>query len=106
MSTDLKQIAAMVALNSMMQGGHFNICTIDSVATLMQVNPKGEAYDTLRVLHCIGWDKIPAELREAIPDLIRQCLGVAPSYVFRTLDQEVIDVTPARTWLQRLGSRP
>ena len=104
MTTDLKQISSMVALNSMMQSSFFSICTIDSVATLLQVNPHGEAYDTLRVLHCISWYKMPTELREAIPELIRQCLGVAPSYVFKTLDQEVIDVTPARKFLRLFGA--
>lgn len=104
--SDLKQLAAMTSLNDMMSKSHFNICTIDSVAKLMQINPGGEAYDTLRPLHCIHWDRMPAELREAVPDLIRQCLGVAPTYQFKTLAQEVIDVTPARRLLRLFGSKP
>jgi len=101
--TDIKNLAAMTALNSMMQSPFFNICTIHNVAELMGVNPKGEAYATLAVLHCIHWDKMPIELREAVPGLIQQCLGIAPSYVLKTLEQEVLDVAPARKFLRLFG---
>ena len=101
--SDLKQLAAITALNEMMAGSHFNVCTIDRIATMLSVNAKGEAYEVLHTLHCIHWDKMPGELREAVPDLIRQCLGVGPVYQFKTLDQEVIDVTPARKLLRLLG---
>lgn len=93
---DLKQLAAMTALNEMLAGNHFSICTIDNVGKLLGVNPKGEAYDTLSTLHCIDYSKMPAKLRDAIPDLIRQCLGVEAIYRFTTLQQQVIDVTPER----------
>lgn len=93
---DLKQLAAMTALNEMLAGSHFSICTIDRVATLLAVNPKGEAYDTLHTLHCIHYDKMPARLRDAIPELIRQCLGVEAIYRFTTLQREVIEVAPER----------
>lgn len=104
---DLKQLAAMTALNEMLAGNHFSICTIDRVATLLSVNPKGEAYDTLHTLHCIHYDKMPTRLRDAIPDLIRQCLGVETIYRFETLQQQVIDVTPApkRSGFMRLIGR-
>lgn len=101
--SDLKQMAAVTALNEMMSGSHFNVCTIDRIATMLQVNPKGEAYEVLHTLHCINWDKMPQELREAVPDLIRQCIGVGPIYKFKTMEQEVIDVSPARKLLRLLG---
>ncbi len=102
---DLRQMSAMTALNSMMSGRFFDICTIDSVGKMMGVRPEGEAYNILRPLHCIHWEKMPDELRDAVPDLIRQCLGVGPSYVFKTLTQEVIDVTPARKLLRLFGGK-
>lgn len=103
--SDLKHLSSMTALNNMMSKSWFDICTIDSVAKLMRINPAGEAYDTLRPLHCVNWDKMPQELRDAVPDLIRQCLGVEPTYQFRTLTQEVIDVTPARRLLGLFRSK-
>lgn len=93
---DLKQLAAMTALNEMLAGSHFSICTIDKVGKLLGVNPKGEAYDTLHTLHCIDYSKMPARLRDAIPELIRQCLGVEAIYRFTTLQREVVEVAPER----------
>lgn len=92
---DLKQLAAMTALNETLAGNHFSICAIDNAGKLLGVNPKGEAYDTLHALHCIDYAKMPRQLREAIPDLIRQCLGVDTIYRFETLQQQIIDVMPA-----------
>lgn len=91
---DLKQLAAMTALNDMLARSSFSICTIDNVAKLLGVNPKGEAYDTLRAVHCIDYAKMPPQLREAIPELIRKCLGVETIYRFQTLHQQIVDVTP------------
>lgn len=94
--SDLKQMAALTALNEMMAGNHFNVCTIDRIATMLGVHPKGEAYEVLHTLHCINWSKMPPELRQAVPGLIKECLGVAPIYEFKTARPEVriIDVTP------------
>mgnify|MGYP003575110064 CR=1 FL=1 len=107
MSTDLKQLAAVTALNEMMAGSHFSICTIDRIATMLSVNVKGEAYEVLHTLHCINWAKMPQELREAVPGLIKECLGFAPVYQFKTVQPEVIDVMPSRKsgFLKLLGGR-
>lgn len=104
---DIKQLAAMTALNNMLAGEHFSICTIDSVANLLNVHPKGEAYTTLHALHCIDYAKMPPKLREAIPELIRQCLGVETIYRFQTLHQQIVDVTspPKRGGFLRLIGR-
>lgn len=93
---DLKQLAAMTALNEMLARGSFSICTIDTVAKMLGIDPHGEAYDLLRPLHCIDYSKMPRPLRDAIPDLIRQCLGVETIYRFETLQGQVIDVTPTQ----------
>lgn len=91
---DLKQMAAMTALNNMMQKDSFSICTIDNVGKVLGVNPKGESYDILYTLHCVNFSKMQPELRDAIPDLIQQCLGVAPVYQFTNLAQQITDVMP------------
>lgn len=79
---DIKQIAAMTSLNSMFQKGYFDICTIDSVGKMLSINPKGNAYDILRTLHCIHFVKMPKLLRDQVPELIRQCLDVEPTFQF------------------------
>lgn len=80
--SDLKQLAAMTSLNSMFQKGYFDICTVDSVGKMLSINPKGDAYDVLRTLHCIHFEKMPKELRDQVPELIRQCLDVEPTFQF------------------------
>jgi hypothetical protein len=104
--SDLKQQIALTALNEMMSGNHFNICTIDRVGSMLGVNPKGDAYSMLSPLHCIDWAKMPPEVREAVPSLIQECLGVSPVFKFKTLEPLVIEVSPAPKKpgvLQRLG---
>lgn len=81
---DLKQLAAITALNDMLQKGSVNICTIDTVATMLGVNCKGEAYSILRPLHCVDFARVPQQLKEAIPGLIKECLSVEPTYQFPT----------------------
>lgn len=102
---DLKQLAAMTALNNMMLKHYFDICAVDSAAKLLNVNRGGDAYDILHALHCVHWEKIPVELRDSIPDLIHKCLGVAPTYQFKSLAQEVLDLTPTKRLLQILGRK-
>ena len=95
MTADLKELAAVTALNDMMGKGWFSICTIDNVGQMLGRNPRGEAYDILRSLHCIHFDKMPPALRDEIPRLIEQCLNCAPTHRFATVQQHrVIDITP------------
>lgn len=107
MSTDLKQQVALTALNSMMAGTYFDICTIDNIAKMLEIHAKGEAYNTLRPLHCIHWSAMPQEVREAVPSLIQECLGVAPAFRFQTMERHVIDIIrPPRSRFMRLLGRP
>ncbi|MFK2904540.1 hypothetical protein ISP17_11240 [Dyella ginsengisoli] len=72
---DLKQQAALTALNEMMRGKHFSICTLDKVADLLNVHPDPEAYRTLRALHCIDYAAMPRDLYASLPSLIQQALS-------------------------------
>jgi hypothetical protein len=99
---NLKNLAATTALNAMLADRHFSICTIDSVASMLNVKPASDAYNILRAVHCIDYAKMPAELRQAIPGLIKECLGVAPVYEFKTMEQEVIEVGPVKRGFLRL----
>lgn len=98
MSEQLKQLSAITALNEMMAGNHFNICVIDRIAEMLARPVRGsEAYTILGPLHCVNWAKMPPELRDAIPSLIEQCLGIAPAFQFKTVEpNRVIDITPPR----------
>jgi hypothetical protein len=108
--SDLKQMSALTSLNSMMHKGYFDICTVDSVGELLGIKPReADAYLILRPLHCIHFNRMPQELRDAIPSLIQECLGVAPVFQFRTLDPLVIEIrepveapTPKRSGFLRL----
>jgi hypothetical protein len=106
---DLRQMSALTSLNAMMDKGYFSISTIDTVAQLLEVNARGtEAYRLLAPLHCVDFAKMPTELREAVPALIQECLGIAPVFKFKTAQPEVIEVAPTqdrprRGFLRLLG---
>jgi hypothetical protein len=57
-------------------------------------HPRGDAFEILRSLHCISFDKMSKELRDEIPRLIEQCLDCAPTHRFATVQRHrVIDIT-------------
>ena len=80
--TDLKRMAALTSLNSMLTKGYVCICTIDTIAKMLGVQPPAEPHSILRSIHCVNFAMMPPELRQAVPDLIRQCLDVEPTYQF------------------------
>lgn len=92
---NLQELAAIAALNKMFKQGHFDICTIRSVAEMLHVTLGGEAYCVLHTLHCVDFADMPTELREAIPGLIRECLALSPIYEFDHLKQRTITVSPS-----------
>lgn len=104
---DLREMAALTALNNMMDKGYMDICCVDSVGALMGIKPSAhESYTLLRPLHCVQFDKMPAALREAIPSLVQDCLGVSPTYRFKSARPQVIEVSepaPRKGILRRLG---
>ena len=87
---NIQEMAAMAALNHMFKQGYVSVCTIDKVAKLMNVNPRGRAYDVLSTLHCVGFDQMPQELKESIPGMIRECLSLNPIYEFEHLKRQVV----------------
>jgi hypothetical protein len=80
--SDLKQMAALAALNKMMSGGYFDICTIDSIIKMLGVTADPDAYTTLRAIHCVHFDKMPRELYASIPALIQRVLSGAQVFQF------------------------
>lgn len=100
MDNDTKALVAITALNKMFESGHFSICTIDSVAQMLGVIPDAEAYETLRPLHCVEWQKMPKALRDRVPGLIQQTLMGDERFRFELAPREqsralqVIDGSP------------
>lgn len=109
---DLKALAALTALNEMFASSHFSICTIDKVATLLGVHPQRDAYNTLRTLHCVDWNRMPRQLRDSVPQLVQQALADGSTPVQFELKREanqalqVLDQSKytRRPLLQRLFS--
>lgn len=96
MSESLKELSALTALNSMMEKGHFDICCVRSVGELLGVDPKAHpSFAILQPLHCVDFAKMPPPLREAIPSLVQDCLGVSPTFQFTSVRPgAIVDVSP------------
>jgi len=84
----LTHLSVRTAINKMMQGGHFSICTLDDAVKALGTVPEAAAYRILRPLHCVSWMDMPRELRDAVPKLIERCLQI-PAYQF-----QITEVTP------------
>jgi len=78
----LSHLSVLTALNEMMLGRRFSICTLDDAIKTLGAVPDGRAYSILRPLHCVEWKDMPCELRDAVPKLIERCINV-PAYQFQ-----------------------
>lgn len=87
MSKQLKAEVAVIALNKMLRGGHFSICTVTEVAELYNVNAaamrKTDAFKMLNNLHCVDFNVMTPRVRESIPELIKACLAAEAPEVFQ-----------------------
>ncbi len=75
MAESIDYVIAETALRNMLAKGHFCICTIDKVLTLLDRTPDQRAYKRLKPLHCIDYAQMPEELLHELPGLIHECLG-------------------------------
>lgn len=72
----LQVTIARVALEKMLTGASFSICTITDIGEMLGVNPRGtQAFKMLKPLHCMDYTLMPAEVREAIPGLVRDAFA-------------------------------
>ena len=90
----LQALAVVTALNKMLEANYFDICTVDAMLKVQRLPVGGDVYDVLRTLHCVYSVRMPKELRDAIPEMLQEVLGVSPTYRFQTLDPAVLDVSP------------
>lgn len=77
--SDIKLMAAQAALTKMVTGRHFDICTLDTIIKMMDLQPDREAYNILRTLHCIDYNMMSPDLLKALPELISTVLQ-SPSF--------------------------
>lgn len=94
----LGHLSVLTALNKMMRGNYFDICTLDAAMKTLGTIPDGQAYAILKPLHCVHWSDMPRELRDAVPRLIERCINV-PAHQF-----QLTEVTPERTALIQAGA--
>ncbi len=71
---DFRLMAVQAALNKMVTQGYFDITTIDNIAKLMELVPDRKQYTELRLLHCVHYDQMPAEMISMLPEKIMALL--------------------------------
>lgn len=91
---DLKRATIMTALNDMVRKGYFSVCTVDRCAEILGISLRGsEPYRLLSALHCIHFNEMPRDVRNAIPEMIRECLNIEP---FPLFEEAVISESAAQ----------
>lgn len=84
----LRVMAAEVALNKMFNERTFSICAVNDACSALEVELTPEARAILQPLHCVEWDKIPHELKQEIPHLIKE--SIRRSAVIRSMVTDMI----------------
>ena len=81
--TEFQQRACAVAVVKMLQGKHFDICALDSIAKTMGVQHAmaGRDYAALRGLHCVDWADMGPELARMTREKCLEMLGLPPRTV-------------------------
>ena len=83
----METLAAKTALKKMVEQGYFDICTVDNVLKISGGIPNSREYQTLRLLHCVHYKDMPAELLKELPNVIKRVVE-SPALEF------YIDVSP------------
>ena len=93
---ELKQEIAITALNNMMRKSFFSICEVRDAANLLGIPMHGEAYDTLKALHCVDYAQMSPAVRAAIPKLIADVFNRPDIFQFQLPSQRNILETASR----------
>lgn len=70
--------AAKAAITHMLSGGHFDICTIDSILKMTGGIPPKREYSILRTLHCVSYSEMSPRLRLELPRIMQIVLESEP----------------------------
>lgn len=71
---EVKRMVVLTAVKNLLNESFFSISKMREIAKMVGVPTDGPAWKLLSPLHCMDYDKMPKELRDAIPHLINECL--------------------------------
>lgn len=63
-----------ISMRNMFSKGWFDICPVRACMDLLGVSTfhTEKTYERLRLLHCVNWSNMSAEIREQIPEMISE----------------------------------
>ena len=71
---DLKMLSAQAALVKLFDQSYFSICAVDNIIEMMGIKPERETYLILKTLHCVHYNQMPADLLQALPEMIMRVM--------------------------------
>lgn len=71
---ETKQLIVQAAVTDLFEKDWFDICVLDKLLKIIDGRKSGKAYDMLRLMHCVHYDRMAPELRDRIPHLVNECL--------------------------------
>lgn len=100
MTTELDQAIIATSIRDMVDKGYFSISTIDSILKVTRVQKNQAVYDRLHMLHCVHFNKMPPEVLDALPAMIRDVLNgpefdIEACFRPRAKEPNVIEINPA-----------
>ncbi len=71
----VKQQVILAATQNLFSKDFFDICKLHEIAKVVGASKNsGHAWDLLQALHCVHYKTMPPDLRNAIPQLVNECL--------------------------------
>lgn len=75
MTPEAKQEAVKLALDELLNGKHFSVCTLDNLGAMLGVEPRRHRdYAFLHSLHCRDYSTMSQHLREQVAIACVNCL--------------------------------
>lgn len=75
---ETRRLVVTTALDKLFTENYFSVCTLDTILQILNVPKNTDAYKLLRALHCVDYGAMPKELRDTLPDLVRE--AITPTY--------------------------
>lgn len=70
--TPFERMACETALRKLLQGEHFDICTVRQILAVTKTVPPRGSLEALAPLHCVKYSDMPRELLEQIPAMLAE----------------------------------
>ncbi len=75
---ETRRLVVTAALDKLFTENYFSVCTVDNILKILNVSKNSDAYRLLQALHCVDYGAMPKELRDTLPDLVRE--AITPAY--------------------------